>query len=74
MTSSSASMFLMTDNALGMDPELLELLELLALLNEDPFVDAAHEWPPILLPSVDDSASTPGLITDDGSSQRYVGA
>ena len=71
MTSSSASMLLMTDNALGMDPELLELL---ALLNEDPFIDAAHEWPPILPPSVDDSASTPGLITDDGSSQRYVGA
>jgi hypothetical protein len=68
MISSSAFMFPVMDNALGVDPKML------TRLSDDALVEAVNEAVPILPPRVDDFASTPGLVPDDGSSQRYVGA
>jgi hypothetical protein len=58
-------------DALGVDPKQLEFPKISSM---DAFVAAIHEALPIPPPFADDFARTPGLVPDDGTSQRYVGA
>ena len=70
MMISSKTTFPMMD-ALGVDPRLLEMP---ILSSQEALVTVIHELFPDPPQSMDDFASTPGLVADDGSSQRCVSA
>lgn len=70
MISSKTFMFPMMD-ALGVDPKVLDMP---VLSSQEALVAIVRGLFPDPPQSVDDFASTPGLVTDDGSSQRCVGA
>ena len=53
------------------NPAQLEM-PTLCLLSEEALVAAIHEALPVLPPSVDGSARTTGMVSDDVSSQKCV--